>query len=601
MTVRPRRQLGEFLGSVAAPIAEMVDRRFGWDKLTERVGVAALLGIRHRLRVRNLYDTRRVKRPPGEAPALPDERSGARTLDGRCNDPTDPDMGAVRTPFGRNAPPLADTEEPSALKVSEALLKRHEFFPAETLNLLAAAWVQFEVHDWFVHLTHDYSDKYVDEFGDGKKLGEPKSLVTDTNADPDHPPFVSDQTHWWDASQLYGAQDAFAKAIREGDEGRVLEDLELLKRMEPFAKGGDGKAAAAPNLWLGTALFHVLFAKEHNAICAMLKERHPAWDDRRLFDKARLINSAVMAKIHTVEWTPAIVAHPATKRGARKTWEGIVSPKWRPALKRCRDEVLTGIPGSRLSHDRAPYALTEEFVAVYRMHQLIPDKVAFVRRRDGSPIDELDIHELTVEHDKPERPRTALKGIGLEDAFYSLAIQHPGEITLHNHPKFMRHYRPADGQGVALDLGMVDILRTRQTCVPRYNDFRRLFRLEPAADFHEIANGNPKWAKEIREVYDNKLEAVDLLIGMYAERKPKGFAFSDTAFRVFLLMAARRLRSDRFFTTDYTPEVYTPEGMKWIEDATLSRILRRHVPELAPALEQVKDNVFAPWPPRAAS
>ena len=44
---------------------------------------------------------------------------------------------------------------------------------------------------------------------------------------------------------------------------------------------------------------------------------------------------------------------------------------------------------------------------------------------------------------------------------------------------------------------------------------------------------------------------------MFAEKRPAGFAFSDTAFRIFILMASRRLNSDRFFTEDYTPAVYT--------------------------------------------
>ena len=38
------------------------------------------------------------------------------------------------------------------------------------------------------------------------------------------------------------------------------------------------------------------------------------------------------------------------------------------------------------------------------------------------------------------------------------------------------------------------------------------------------------------------------LVGMFAERLPAGFAFSDTAFRIVILMASRRLNSDRFFT-----------------------------------------------------
>ena len=60
-------------------------------------------------------------------------------------------------------------------------------------------------------------------------------------------------------------------------------------------------------------------------------------------------------------------------------------------------------------------------------------------------------------------------------------------------------------------------------------------------------------------------------------------------------MASRRLKSDRFFTIDFTPEVYTPEGMRWIADNDMSTVLLRHYPELAPVLRSV-DNAFAPWP-----
>ena len=52
--------------------------------------------------------------------------------------------------------------------------------------------------------------------------------------------------------------------------------------------------------------------REHNAICEHLHAQHPELDDQDLYDKARLVNSALMAKIHTVDWTPAIIAHPTT-------------------------------------------------------------------------------------------------------------------------------------------------------------------------------------------------------------------------------------------------------------------------------------------------
>ncbi|HVX57358.1 MAG TPA: hypothetical protein VHA37_06500, partial [Candidatus Saccharimonadales bacterium] len=63
---------------------------------------------------------------------------------------------------------------------------------------------------------------------------------------------------------------------------------------------------------------------------------------------------------------------------------------------------------------------------------------------------------------------------------------------------------------------------------------------------------------------------------------------------IFVLMASRRLNSDRFFTPDFTEDVYSKVGMDWIADSTLSTVLLRHFPSLAPALNGV-NNAFAPW------
>ena len=38
-----------------------------------------------------------------------------------------------------------------------------------------------------------------------------------------------------------------------------------------------------------------------------LKKEYPSFDDQRLFELGVLVVSALIAKIHTVEWTPAIV------------------------------------------------------------------------------------------------------------------------------------------------------------------------------------------------------------------------------------------------------------------------------------------------------
>jgi hypothetical protein len=59
-------------------------------------------------------------------------------------------------------------------------------------------------------------------------------------------------------------------------------------------------------------------------------------------------------------------------------------------------------------------------------------------------------------------------------------------------------------------------------------------------------------------------------------------------------MASRRLNSDRFFTTSYTPAVYTPAGLDWINDNGMASVLLRHHPELRPALGSIP-NAFVPW------
>ena len=107
------------------------------------------------------------------------------------------------------------------------------------------------------------------------------------------------------------------------------------------------------------------------------------------------------------------------------------------------------------------------------------------------------------------------------------------------------------------------------------------------------------WAKELEEVYEGDIDRVDTTVGMFAEPLPRGFGFSDTAFRIFILMASRRLRSDRFFTTDFTPQVYTPTGLRWIENNGMGSVIARHYPDVAALMNPT--NPFAPWPGAGAT
>jgi hypothetical protein len=220
------------------------------------------------------------------------------------------------------------------------------------------------------------------------------------------------------------------------------------------------------------------------------------------------------------------------------------------------------------------------------MHPLIPDEFSFRRLQDDGTLQERTLPEIGALH-----VRERLAELSMSDALYSFGTSHPGAITLHNFPRFLQHFDRADGSLV--DLASIDVLRVRERGVPRYNQFRRLLHLSVPQSFEELTD-NPVWARELSELYDGDIEKVDLQIGMHAETPPPGFGFSDTAFRVFILMASRRLKSDRFLTDCYTEEYYTRAGLQWIADSDMRTVLLRHFPLLARSLDGV-GNAFTPW------
>jgi hypothetical protein len=578
-------------------ISSRLDRRFGWDRLPLLFGAPVLIGLRQRLRRENLYDTGTgVPVEPG--PPDGDRHLTARTLDGSYNDLSDPAMGAIGARFGRNVPldrtwpePEQRILDPNPRLVSRELLTRKQFIPATTLNVLAAAWLQFEVHDWFSHGKNETENPWQVELVDEDPWYERPMRIPRTRRDPTRtgdgtpPTFITADSHWWDASQIYGSDPRFADAIRAHEGGKLRVERGLLP--QDLEQHVDLEGVAA-NFWLGLGLLHTLFTLEHNAICDRLSASYPTWSDDRIYDKARLINAALMAKIHTVEWTPAIVAHPTTQWAMRANWWGVLGEGFKRRFGRVGGgEVLSGIPGSPTNHHAAPYSLTEEFVAVYRMHPLLPDDYVFRSLENDAVLEERTFPEVGL-----RGTRQRLEELGMATCLYSFGRAHPGAITLHNYPRFLQNLERPDG--TTIDLAATDVLRVRERGVPRYNEFRRLFHRKPVRTFEDL---NPQHSDELKRIYGD-VDRLDLMIGLYSEPLPQGFGFSDTAFRVFVLMASRRIKSDRFFTRDYTPEVYTREGLEWIDETSMKTVLLRHFPELEPALRGVT-NAFAPWTPVA--
>ncbi|WP_426325671.1 peroxidase family protein [Microbacterium sp. E-13] len=579
-----------------------INRTRPWYRLPFLLGLGNLIALREELRETNLHDTRTPGdggRTPGVTLATVDDaRRRFRTADGSYNDLSDPDMGAAGTRFARNvaltyAWPAESAElmTPSPREISRRLMRRETFTPATSLNLLAAAWIQFQTHDWFAHGREDVDVIEIDVtdgddwFEKPMRIPRTKADGTRTDADEDLPPtFLNSNSHWWDASAIYGSTAERREQVRSHVDGKlVLKDGNL--PLDPHT--GVALTGFSENWWVGLGLLHTLFTLEHNAICDALKENHPDMTEDELFGTAQLVVSALIAKIHTVEWTPAIIAHPVLKVGMRANWWGLAEERLHRMFGRIsKSEVISGIPGSAVDHHGAPYQLTEEFAAVYRLHPLLPDTLEVHSLDDGTLVDSMEFSEIILLN----AHRALTSGAKVQDLWYSFGVQNPGAVQLHNFPQWMQDLTLPDG--LRLDIAALDIMRDRERGVPRYNEFRRQLHLKPAATFDELTD-NPTWARELEEMYGD-VEKVDLQVGMHAETPPPGFGFSDTAFRVFILMASRRLKSDRFITDCYTEEYYTKTGMQWIADSTMASVLLRHFPQLAPALDGVK-NAFAPW------
>ena len=569
-----------------------------WHELPDLFGMFNLIVMRTWLRNANLHDTECPPLAPASGPP-PDFAKTFRTLDGTFNDLAYPSMGSAGRLFGRNVPlgvtrPEADLFEPNPRTISRELMTRHRFTPATTINVLAAAWIQFQVHDWFSHELHVTARHTVpmpagDPWPHGA-LTFPTTMpaasgCTQAGGCPQPPVYRNQVPHWWDGSQLYGRNDTENGHVRTGRGGKIKVNPSGLLLWDAATK--TEVTGFIPNGWMGVSMLHGLFALEHNAICDRLAATHAGWSDDRLHHTARLIVAALLAKIHTLEWTLAALQTNVLTAAMRTNWKGVLGALQEVARVLQDSELLGGILGSPADHHGAPYAMTEEFVAVYRMHPLMPDQFVLRSHENDAAFETLGLKDVAGIKGRAVLERHEDR---FADLFYSFGVAHPGAITLQNYPG---HLQEIEVDGRRIDLAAVEIVRDRERGIPRYNLFRRLVGKRPIERFCDLTP-DEDLARRLERIYGD-VERIDAMVGMLAETPPRGFAFSDTAFRIFILMASRRLKSDRFYTKEgYSKAIYTQEGLDWIDCNSMATVLRRHYPALRCRIAP-HANAFKPW------
>ena len=397
--------------------------------------------------------------------------------------------------------------------------------------------------------------------------------------------FANNNTAWWDASQIYGYDETSRKRVKRdpkdpamlllepvpGSSGSYLPMLQTGDPMQPQWAGQE--SVAFPDNWsIGLSFLHNLFAREHNSFVTEFRKeaaRNPTGDSglrnpsdpRRairnkdvtpdeLFEAARLVVAAEIAKIHTTEWTPQLLYDEPLYKGMNANWNGLLGtgdPDVSKALSnlivhdfgRAKDaekagqwySVFASGPGifgigskvhhydltkpeytnGGVNHFGSPFNFPEEFVTVYRLHALVPDLIEY---RELSKDPNQIARKIAVINTFEGRATDAMRSRGIANWALSLGRQRLGLLTLHNIPQFMQNITlpRLDTPTKQIDIAALDLIRDREHGVPRFNEFRRQYGLRQLTSYDDfmdktLAADSPahkqqqEWVAQLREVY----------------------------------------------------------------------------------------------------
>ena len=226
-------------------------------------------------------------------------------------------------------------------------------------------------------------------------------------------------------------------------------------------------------------------------------------------------------------------------------WYGIL-PRWvRQKFGHVGTEMIGGIVGSEQEHHAAPYAITEEFVSVYRLHPLLPDDYEIRDHRTGELVAEIDFEPIQGHGTRADDRRARLVEPPLlvrrRPPGRDHAPQPPAGAleprAPQRRPRRPRHDRHRSATASAASRATTTSARSCARAGSRSS------RTSPTT---------PSWPRRSATSTTATSTASTSRSGCSPSRCRPGFGFSDTAFRIFILMASRRLKSDRFFTNDYS-------------------------------------------------
>eukprot|EP01084_Bolivina_argentea_P230080 388153_1 len=473
----------------------------------------------------------------------------------------------------------------------------------ENQNMIYLAWMQFIVHDMVGHEINDYEDNPIqirmDESTNPSYLFLPRQKVSN-NSDSEcvYTQFKNTRSAWFDASQLYGVTDELQSKLMNHTDTRYFA-LEYIDEYNEYQLPFDYSTneyivGETGNFWPGLNVFHLLFALEHNYIIDALDSLYPNLPHKDQYHIARLIISAIIAKIHIHEFLIVLgnvdfMTHYVYENKFLNEYFNNIYLEKAGHNYPFRFDLFIKLTDLILDKgkEHIPYSKTEMFDALYTLHNIFTENICFAHYEDALdeyndeyPVECIPLNS-TFFH---ENVRELNDEYSMKDILYSFGtLNHATKSQLNSYPPSFTEFKLPNG--AVIDLSTLDLIRFRERGLPKYTTMRKLLGLEEITSYEQLTDDAEVIAK-LNSFYAS-IEEMDLLIGMWLENGDYDVAKTRNSFIIAEIQAESALRSalfqlknDRFFTSDFNVNTYTEFGLDYVAVTMLRDIIIRHYPEL---------------------
>ncbi len=483
-----------------------------------------------------------------------------RTIDGSGNNQIDSTRGAANTPLIRNttnayadgsgAP--AGGGQRGARDISNLVVAQDHPVPnSQRVTDFLWQWGQFIDHDMDLTPTADplepfnipvpAGDLFFDPNNTGTQIIElDRSLYEMINGVREQ---VNIDTAYIDASQVYGADEARAHELRRLDGSGKLKTSAgnlLPYNVNGFPNVPDTEAIYflagdfRSNEQLGLTAMHTLFMREHNFWADIIHAADPSLDDDGIYFRARAIVGAEIQIVTYRDFLPLLLGH-----NPLATYHG-----YRPGVNAGIANAFSGA-GFRVGHTLLSPQLLR-----------------------------LDSHNHTIANgnislaDAFFNP-AQISSIGIEPYLRGLSQQRPQEVDAYVVDPVRNFLFGQPGQG-GFDLPALNIQRGRDHGLPRYNQVRMDYGLQPYATFAQM-NPDPVIQAKLAAAYASPND-IDIWLGALAEKHKAGMMVSETTYAILKDQFERLRDGDRFWYQIYLPRPL----VALLEHQSLGDIIRRN-------------------------